>query len=392
MKNNNRTNIFFISVSVLMALVIRMALFVIWGSVLGGDSRFYIDMAKTLMQEGIFYYPNHVDAPYYWGYPTFLALVFSIFGENITVSCMIQIFLASFSMAFVYLSIFRMTGKPWVSVLLIGLYNINLEVIEWDCYVLTDSLGMTMEALCTFFFVCLIDGYEKGWNAGAMSSNKTCDWVLFAVTSLLYFFARSNAIVIIFFMCAILSFRLDKKKQIKIRCLLLTCFVAFVSIIMWSGAIRPKNANLMATFQYMIEMLRKGMVFSGRPEYDVSVSSAGMFAPVLLIIKRIVYYWSVFLKAYSTPHKLLSIVSISPVYLLAMYSGLRAVKERQRKYVELIYIILLSALVQSMVIIDFDFRYRSPLFMLLILLGSYGLDGLVDKASRLGVWMRSNIN
>lgn len=379
MKNSNRTSVFFIALSVLTALAIRMALFAFYGSLLGGDSQSYIDMAKTVMREGITYYPNHIDAPYYWGYPTFLALIFSMFGENITVVCIIQIILAGLSMALIYLSIFRMTGRPWIGVLLIAFYNINLEVIEWDCFILSDSLGMTMEALCVFSFVRLIDGYEKGRNAGTMDSNKPYDWMLFAVTSLLYFLARSNAIVIIFFMCVVLLFRLEKKKQIMLGGLFLACFAALVSIIMWSAVMHPENINLMATFEGMMRDIREGSVISGRPEYDVPVASNGILGYAFFIVKRIAYYWAVFLKAYSMGHKLLSIAAISPVYLLAIYSGIQAVKNRQRKYIELIFIILLSAFVQTLEQIDFDFRYRAPLFMLLILLGSYGLAEITDK-------------
>ena len=77
----------------------------------------------------------------------------------------------------------------------------------------------------------------------------------------------------------------------------------------------------------------------------------------------------------------MSIITIVPTYFLAIYSAIIAFKTKNSLYESIIFVILFAYVLQVIQLIDFDFRYRAPIFLLLILLGSLGVKELGERIS-----------
>ena len=361
-KDGKRKQIICYILVVLVPLILRVGYLCLNGIVKSPDSYSYIRMANNIIAQGPVYYIHNLDAPYYWGYPTYLAIMFFLIGDNFFVICLVQTVLACASMIFLFKALNRLIREQWVCLCMVFLYTIIFDVMMWDRYVLTECLGMTIEAICFYFFINLITADEI--------SKK--DFILFAVFCILFFLARSNAITIVFAMGIVIVSRLDRKVRNKILLGFIVVMCGLVSMIIASSIMHPDNVNLIDTIEVATKGIREGNVIDERHEYDILLPSEGFRLPfyALVILKRMVMYWSIFIRAYSKAHKLMCIVGILPTYVLAFLSTFRAFKEKIRTYIELFVVIVLSSLIQIVVFIDYDFRYRAPIFIPLILLGS----------------------
>ena len=57
----------------------------------GVDSKRYIGLANTLLEDGWICFFRSAETPFYFLYPMFLAVIFSIFGENYLIVAIFQV-------------------------------------------------------------------------------------------------------------------------------------------------------------------------------------------------------------------------------------------------------------------------------------------------------------
>ncbi len=325
-KKNKRT--ISILTVLLGTLFIRVGFLTVYGALIGGDTDFYVNNAEQIMSNGIGFYIHNAGTAWYWGYPTFLAIIFSVFGENLFIAAAIQTILISISCILIYRLMVLLGCKEDIAIILTLFYSIIKDVNMWDCFILSDCLGMFWQCVCLFCFyrliICKFDQRSVNWK-----------WAfLWLISMLLFFITRANSISLILAMITILLASIEDKKVkwITISCSLIAVIV-LIAIVAFAGS--QTSFGLGGRWEYYKQGFINGMVVSGRTEYDVFVPSEHygniiFIADVILIVfKRIVMYWSIYFAEYSMVHKMFCIATILPIFILSVWSIIQIVRKKR---------------------------------------------------------------
>lgn len=334
----------------------------------GGDSGFYVAEAKEILSGGPAYYASHIATPYYWGYPTFLAVCMAVVGENWTAVALVQIFLSAVSTVLLFQVIKDVTESTGQAAGLALFYKIIMDVSMWDGRILSDSLGMTLECMTLYFFYM------------GMRDKKRRDYILFAVSAVLFFMTRTNSISLLIVLLGTVFLALPKKKRRVIG-----TFIALILVIAAAGLfiVGDNEAHgLGSRVEYFRDYYLQGNIVSGRPEYSYKVPAGHVDSPlflwdiVLMILLKAIYYWSIYFKGYSMVHILICFVTILPTFLLTLFSIICIIKDKVKQLYPFVAGIASYSFIQICTEVDFDMRYRAPIFLLCMICSGYGVKKL----------------
>lgn len=207
---NDRSRCIWVMAVIVGTLVIRVGLLMHYGVAIGGDTMTYLNHADNIISSGLGFYYDHIGTIWYWGYPTFLALIFSVIGQNLFTVALIQTVLISLTCVLLYKLMVYLGCKEILAVMLTLFYSLNFDVNMWDRYILSDCMGMFWECICLFCFYRLF--------LIKMDENRIDGrWMTLWITSgMIFFSARSNAISLILGMIMILLFSIENKKTRRI--------------------------------------------------------------------------------------------------------------------------------------------------------------------------------
>lgn len=331
----------------------------------GGDSEYYVSQAKEILSNGLQYYIEHVATPYYWGYPSFLAVCIAIVGENWTAIALIQVFLSAFSMIFLFRLVNDILSQTSLAILLTLFYKLILDTSMWDGRILSDSLGMTLECMTLYFFYT------------GMKNRQKRDYTLFVIWAVLFFMTRTNSVSLLIVLTAAILLKIPGKTKWII-------FGVIVAAILAGLFIAGENVNLGlgARAENFASYYRKGEIVHGRPEYDYHIpedhigSLLFILDIVIMIILKAKYYWSIYFSDYSMTHIVICLVTILPIFLITLFSVIQIIKDRQKQLYPFVIGIVSYSFIQICTEVDFDLRYRAPVFLLCIICSGYGLKKL----------------
>lgn len=346
----------------ILCLFMGLILFSFYSPDLGGDSQFYLSNGHEILKNGLRYYAKHFSTPYYWGYPTFVALLMLLVGENYTVIVCTQIVLSALSSAFLYRMLMNGSNEKRICVVAIALtifYRGIQDVWLWDRMILSDSLGLTLEIMTIYSF----------WKI--KKDRKRTDYLLFFAMSLLFFITRTNSIVLILVLIAFLIADLPKTSRIVVTASLLICGVGILCGLFALG--EGEMHGLGRRVDYYSDLFKRGIVIFDRPQYDVAVTCDSgtlrlLTGCITVFLKREVFFWNIYLKDYSLLHKIYNAVALLPLFAGSVVSGVYLMKKRIRCAYPYIVGVLAYNIVQAFTEIDYDMRYRIPIFVLLIII------------------------
>lgn len=143
-----------------------------------GDTPFYVDATKTIMNEGEYYYNRHEvffgpvrnikednDPPelhskiYTYrmpGYPIFMLPFLSVFDidTGLDIVALFQLLFAAVSVYFLAYIMFIFTENRWAFYAAFFLYLLSFYVAKWSTYIMTESFSLSM--LITLFLFCAL--------------------------------------------------------------------------------------------------------------------------------------------------------------------------------------------------------------------------------------------
>ena len=339
----------------------------------GGDSEYYVSQAKKILSDGTGFYMDYIATPYYWGYPTFLALCIAVVGENWMAIALIQVILSALSMIFLYHVVHDITDHTNLAILLTLFYKLILDTSMWDGRILSDSLGMTLECMTLYFFY-------KG-----MRDKKQKDFIWFIVFAILFFMARTNSISLLIILAIATLIRIPGRAK------WIICGSA--AVIVFAGLLVAggnEHYGIGTQMEKFVDYFRHGEIVYGRPEYNYLISEEHMGTPlfildiVLMLLLKAKYYWSIYFSGYSTVHIALCIVTILPIFGLTLFSVISIIKDKQKQLYPFVAGIASYSFFQICTEVDFDQRYRAPIFLLCIICSAYGMK-------RIFLWMQQRI-
>ena len=227
-------------------------------------------------------------------------------------------------------------------------------------YVLSDSLGATLE-MCTIY---------SFWRF----QHKKRSIVPLICCSIFFFCTRTNSIVLIlvFFLFALLEGR-HKQKRIWGICFLLFIFATITLFVCSSN----ETHGLPARLSYYEDLFQNGIIIKDKPTYDYIIygDHKGIILAldyIFIFLKRLLFFWCLYYDDYSLWHKVFQLFTLLPLWLLTIYSAYKILHQRCRLLYPFVAGIIAYNIVQAMTEIDYDMRYRMPIFLLVICVCAYG--------------------
>ena len=126
----------------------------------------------------------------------------------------------------------------------------------------------------------------------------------------------------------------------------------------------------------------------GRPEYDYQIPASHkdslwfVFDILNMFLKKVIFYWNIYFNTFSKVHIVLCFLTILPTFLFTLFSVVCIVRDKAKQLYPFVAGILSYNLLQSATELDFSNRYRSPVFLLLIICSAYGMRKLYRLAER----------
>ncbi|MBI3251585.1 MAG: glycosyltransferase family 39 protein [Candidatus Andersenbacteria bacterium] len=348
----------------LLNLSTRLVYFYIVGVRDGGDTWFYVQNARTVLENfgNPFALLDQGIYPYYWLYPFFL-IAFQIQASAVIIT---QVILQSLAAVLLY----QIGKKLWSAPvgLIAGVaYAFFFEVFQWDLYMLTDSLYLSMMIASVYLVM------------GAVERKTAAAWLAPTFSMVGLFLLRPTSVVYL----ASVGFLGAMPMPAKFR--LYVALVALTAIVLGGGYLTAygsqKAFGVAYSVYYYKDLLRQGVVVRDRPEYslsltwDSSFTIKNFFRVISLFEHRAVAFWRFYIPAYSPDHRLLNLLTFIPLYGFAFVGGLSIFTRKpidQRKSF-LVVIILAYWIFQTLTEVDFDWRYRIPVLPWVLLFAAYGV-------------------
>lgn len=365
----------------LISITYKTIYLIIKGSIFASDSyRFIAESNKCSFAETLNALTTHCLPAYYYFFVFVLKFFYKFFGSYQGVFYF-QILLSSFSIAVLYLmasKIFRRETAIFLSIF----YLINSDTTQWDTYLLTDTYFLSFLIFCTYYVQKLLSLGKL--NSELIKKNISSFLGLFFFTILLLITRPSSPpfILAIIITTSIFVFSVNKK-LIFYSLLIVSPFLLFFNSV-WS--------RMLEEFYYWYNhTLSSGIVLFDRHDYDISplnlIGQVSLTDKIFYLLKiyshRSFYYWSIYVKGYSKMHIVANLAYFVPLYSLVLIS----IKELifKRKIINkntlafsifLFQVVIFYCLFSVVTQIDFDFRYRIPIFPFLTLLSGIAFEAI----------------
>lgn len=278
---------------------------------------------------------------------------------------MVQIFLSAASTVFLFLLASDILEQDGLAVGLALFYKLILDTSMWDGRILSDSLGMTLECMTLYFFYM------------ALKNKKKKDYVLFVLFSILFVVTRTNAVSLLIVLFAVLFIKMDGRKKWITGVLAAAAVAAVMAGLLLAG--KTAAHGMGERLDYYMSYYLQGKIVSGRPEYDYHVPSRHLDSPlfaldiVWMMLLKLKYYWSIYFRGYSAVHIAICITTILPAFIFTLYSVFYIIRDRQKHLYPYIAGIASYCFIQICTEVDFDMRYRAPIFLLCTICCAYGM-------------------
>jgi len=358
------------SLLILLACIVNFGYYYAVGVCKATDTVFYLRNASYFLANGFEGLVSQHIPFYYWLYPVFLSMFIKLFGNSYQSYVIVtQVILISVSCLFIYkigADIFNQN----VGLIAALIYIFSWEIFRWAEFVLTDSMYIFLFLACIYYSVKI----KKHLDAVSI--------FILGIMVCLIIMLRPTALVLGIILGFSIAIMMYKEKKYKVLLISVGTVSIVVAILLsYSGLGNPNSYGLSWFKGYFGSLFLKGQVISGMPEYDFKfwgdLSTASLAEKIgyysLLILRRIIAFWTFYFPKFSFSHNLLSILTVFPVIVFGVFGMIKSTFVKSSTNWMLICLILLYTLFHSMTDIDYDQRYRAPILSLLTIYAAYGV-------------------
>ena len=281
------------------------------------------------------------------------------FGDNWQFAFMIiNIIFFFFSLIIFSRILLFLKVRPLIISLSLPILVLSIDLLHWPRYVLTDTIF-------SFLVMLIIYIITK-----SIISNKIYYFVLIFIATLL-FLTRPTSIPFIFafiFFISISKTRFSYNPKLTLLFVLslfiLTPFIlASLNQLMNSYLINNPQAF------FLIDMVKSGMIIHDRPNTWVDPPNT-FFDVVYIYFLRLLYFFNPYAKSFSDIHIILNSIQTFYIFLsIVVWSFLGS---NFKVFNQIVFLILLISFCTSafhaFTLIDYDWRYRFPIIMPLLII------------------------
>lgn len=264
---------------------------------------------------------------------------------------------------------------------------IAFDLLNWIGFVLSDA-SFTALSFAVFYLFCVTSA-----STGKTSFPALKPIVCIALVILVLLYRPTGAPVLLVGGLTYLTKGLIKsnyqfdRASIALRVALGLCVFGIATVVVHAYFMKNPSSWPVSFASAWIERLseeyHQGYVVFHRPETYVP-NPASLLAYVLITLRKLAYFFSYAADSFSFAHKLAKLVFFMPVYALSLLAAINlfrknsplSVREWWTAWVAVIWICSF-ALFHAMQQIDFDWRYRLPCTLQLIVLAAIGFKILI---------------
>lgn len=361
-----------------LALVARVAWFLIDGQGAASDTGYYLRMSDAVLADGFRVFVDGQSAFKYATFILFLAPIRALFGPATVDGWIgIQILIGSLAVIPLYLLARDIAGTR-VAVLTGLVYAGLFEIVQWSVFPLTD----------TVFTAAVIVFAYLAYRAHTIGSRRA--WLALGLAAPAMAFMRIAGIMYVggVFLWLVSERvspwidRLDRHRQAVVAFgLVLLAVVGVLATLFTIGAATGENPSI-------AEYNAQGIVVDDDPTFDIpfdarpypedsllgfATANADHFARLVLL--RIGFFWAAFMPRFSMAHTMINATTFLPVVAGAFGAMVYVLwKHRSRSGLLLpIWMFLPVTFLHAVTLIDYDFRYRLPLMPFMAFLFAYAV-------------------
>lgn len=336
------------------------------------DAGFFISGAKLLLSSPAEYFAKFIKMPFYMGYSMTLAAVYAVTGGSNAAVILLQIIFSSVCPFLIWKSCENLFGDRKIS-LIAALMTAVLPIgFRWVSQLTSDSFGMFSSVLCIFAF-SVYNSAEKG------NRRRETVWLLLSLLG--FFLMRTTAGTVIAVILISMVSELPTKKRVIFFGCSAVVLAGAVIFMMTGDGIHSLEGNI----QYFNELYESGEVVQAHYFYDKMGNVTDIFG---IIFYRLLYYLCPYdigvgiTGGHRLSYQLLHYLPLVPVFIFAFMGGIRGFAEKNRIMVIFSWVIIFSALVQSVTEIQFDLRYRDPVLPYFYMLAAYEIIKFADSIKK----------
>ena len=281
------------------------------------------------------------------------------FGDNWQfIFMIINIILFFFSLVIFSRILLFLKVRPLVISLSLPILILSVDLLTWPRYVLTDTIF-------SFLVMLLVYGITK-----SVIEDKINYLILIIVTCLIYL-TRPTSIPFILSLILFISI-LKTRFSFKPKLILLFIFVFLISTpFIFAFFYYLMNNYLVNSPQafFLIDMVKSGMIIFDRPE--TWSDPPNTFTDVVYIyFLRILFFFNPYVKSFSDIHIILNLIQSVYILLSIFFWSLFSINFKIfNKIVFLVLLIsFITAAFHAFTLIDYDWRYRFPIIMPLLII------------------------
>ena len=340
---------------------------------MSSDSNKFSDLADNLIKFdlNIFDFSKRVPSFFITVPVSLIALVKIIFTDKWQQAFLfLNLALLFFSMIIFAKTLLIIKVRSFLIFITLPLIVMSVDVLTWPRYILSDMNYAFLIILITYFITKGIVEYKYNY------------WMIFLILFLILV-TRPSSIPAIF---ATTSFIIISRYKffLKPKIVLISIFILSILIPLLFGLLYSiVEINFGENSQlnwWILSKVKVGMIIHDRPETWVGEPSN--FKDVVYIyFLRLINFFNPYASTFSLTHNILNIAQVLIIFLsISIWSFFGGHIENQDKL--FFFIILLSLSVasfHSFTLIDYDWRYRFPIILPLIMLFPISLEMAIKK-------------
>ena len=267
--------------------------------------------------------------------------------------------------------------RPTLISLSLPIIVISVDILTWPKFILSDMIYSFLVLLVTYVVI------------KSIVKNKINYLELFIMV-LLLLASRPSSIPVIF---VILSFIVILKLQIffnqkNILVFFLILFISIPFMLSLAYSIIEFNFNGIAKVDFLTNMVKEGMIIHDRPETWINKPD-NIIDIIFIYFLRLINFFNPYASTFSIAHIVLNVFQfmliLSSISIWSFYGN--SLKIYNKIFLFILLLSLSVAAFHSFILIDYDWRYRFPIILPLLMLIPISIEIVLQKVNL----KRSNI-
>ena len=322
-----------------------------------------------------FYFGNTAGqeriAPFFFTIPIFLISLCKIFfGNEWPIGFLfLNLTFLFLSMIFFIKILLLLKVRSFLILLSFPLILGSVDVLTWPRYMLSD---MNFAFMVMFSVYYIVKGIIK---------NKFDYEVIFLILFLMLMTRPSSIsiiVAIIFFILLTKFEDLNKSRNIKALLTILFFLTPFLFACLYY--LIELNFNQINHLQWLLSMVKMGMIIHDRPETWVEIPN-NFIDIVSLYFLRLINFFNPYAETFSTLHILLNYIqAFFILFSISIWSFFKInITSLNKIFLFVIILSFFTAAFHAFTLIDYDWRYRFPIILPLIMLFPISLEVILRK-------------